>query len=152
MNRARVRELMLVAVAGSLLAFEVIGLRGALPTAMRSLAGAGVLDAMSNASRSAAVATASMLDGAGSSAADVAVGAAKGVARLLGTATPPAQAGHRAAEAKMVRSRTDSRCVVVVTLKDAGRTVRTVCRSAHRVRPIRRAIEVRSASTTVSML
>jgi hypothetical protein len=151
MNRARVRELMLVAVAGSLLAFEVIGLRGALPTAIRSLTGAGVLDAMGNASRSAAVATASMLDGAGSSAAGVAVGAAKGAARLLGTVTPPAHASRRT-EAKTVRSRTDSRCAVVVTLTEAGRTVHATCRSAHRVRPVRRAIEARGASTTVSTL
>src|SRR5262245_45758515 len=77
MNRVRVQELTLVAVAGSLLAFEVMGLAGALPGAMRSLAGAGVLDAVNHASRGAAVATASMLDGVGSSAADVAVGAAK---------------------------------------------------------------------------
>jgi len=143
---------MLVAVASSLLAFEVIGLKGALPGAMRSLAGAGVLDAVNHASRSAAAATASVLEGAGSSAANAAVGAAKGAARLLGTVTPPAQAGRGAVETKTVRSTTDSRCVVVVTLTDAGPTVHTVCRSAHRVRPVRRPTVAARTLATVSTL
>ncbi len=117
MNRVRVKELALVAVAGGLLAFEALGLRGALPTAMRSLAGEGVLDAVKAASRGAAVATASVLDGAGTSAADVAVGAAKGAARLFGTVTPPSRA---------------SRCLRVTTRAQGGSTLTVVGRRPDR--------------------
>ena len=145
MNRVRIKELVLVAAAGSLLVFEVIGLRGALPTAMRALGADGVVHAVRAASRGAAAATATALDGASASAAGVAVDAAKGAAHWLGTVTPPAQA---AAETK-TRPRASSRsCLVVVTLSDGRREVVGTCRSGHRAHAVRR-----SASTTrITML
>ncbi len=72
MNRVKIRELALIAVAGGLLVFEVMGFRGALPAA--------------------SAATAAVAKGAGYAATRAAVGVAKGTASWLGT-TRPARRG-----------------------------------------------------------
>ena len=148
MDQVRVKELMLVAVASSLLAFEVIGLRGALPGAMRSLASEGVVDAIKSASRGAAVATASLLDGAGASAAQAAVGAAKGAARMFGTVAEPVNEDpgpfeHASSED---RAREVPR-LVVVTVKDARYTEHVACRSVRRTHAAPRAAASAKPST-----
>lgn len=133
MNRARIRELALIAVASGLLAFEVIGLRGALPTALVALADGGITHEVGAASRNAVVATASVLNGAGEAATDAAIGAAKATARWLGTVAPSRHPSCLLPVVSPARHRGDRARVRVIAVKGVGRrAVETARRSLHR--------------------
>jgi hypothetical protein len=141
MNRARIRELALIAVAGGMLAFEVIALRGALPTAMVALADGGITHEVGAASRNAVGATASVLNGAGEAATDAAIGAAKATARWLGTVTPSRYAARPVWIANRARHRGDLPHVRVIAVKGDGRcAAETACRSLHRAHEVRAAV------------
>jgi hypothetical protein len=56
MKRVKIRELALIAVAGGMIAFEVVGLRGVLPTASH-IAAVAAASALEDASRAATGAT-----------------------------------------------------------------------------------------------
>lgn len=89
MNRTRIRDLALVALAGGLLSFEVTSLRGAAPHAMRSLVEQGVVGDVQRVSTDAAVAAASVVSKVSRATAKVAASSIKQVARLIGTVRPP---------------------------------------------------------------
>lgn len=118
MNRARIRELALIAVAGGMLAFEVIGLRGALP-----------------------VATASLADGAGRAVTRMAVGVLKGTATWLVTVAPSRHANGWLSVVSPARHRGDLPRVRVIAVKgDGRRAAETACRSLRRAHEVRAAV------------
>ena len=130
MNRVRIRDLALVAVASGLLAFEVTSLQGA--------------------SKDAALATASVLRGVGAVTTHAAIGAVKGAARLLGTVTPPVDAGERV----LVTSRGDARRMVqhirVATLgRDACRPMVAAGIPVRQARRICRELETARVGSTL---
>lgn len=92
MKRMTMKDLALVAFAGGLLAIEVAGLHAAAPTVLRTLAGVSGLRSLQMASRSARMASESMLNGFSTSVAQAAVvgakGAVEGAAERVATVAP----------------------------------------------------------------
>jgi hypothetical protein len=148
MNRNKIRDLALVALASGLLAFEVTSLRGALPGAIETLAEQGVLADVQGASRGAAIAVTTVLRSVGSATTEVAVGAEKGAAQLLGTVTPPA----RSRGAVMLADRDGDAVTIAHAIAiehtcamksraDLRREIAAAQAAARRAREIRREIE-----------
>ena len=123
MRRARIRELALIAVAGGMLAFEVIGLRGALPVAGASLA-----------------------DGAGHAITHVAVPLLKGTATWLATPAPSRHPDRLLRLVSHMRRRGDGPRAPIVAVKwDRPSAAERVCRSHRRAHELRAADDVHLA-------
>jgi len=88
MFRIRTKDLALVAFAGGLLAFELVGLRAAAPAVLSTLAGVSGWRSMRTASREAHAATESMVNGFSVAAAQAAVGVVEGAARQAAAVAP----------------------------------------------------------------
>ena len=149
MNRVRIRDLALVAMAGGLLAFEVTSLKGAVPGAMRAVVEQGVLGDVKGASKDAARATASLLRGAGSATTHAALGAVKGAARLLGTVTPPVPTRGLVLAASGAGSRGTVAHVHVVTLSREACRELAASGSARRVRGLCHELETARRRSTL---
>jgi hypothetical protein len=176
MNRTRIRDLALVALAGGLLTFEVTSLRGAAPLAMRSLTEQGVVGDVQKASTDAAVAAAAVVSKMSRATALAAAGTIKQVARLIGTVKPasdpdamtlfayaddvPAAFALPAERVNVRVATTKLACVEAKAVRAANVRIMTIskqtCRQLHaqraelrRLRDLRR---VRKASTEVLAL
>jgi hypothetical protein len=158
MQRVRIRELALVALAGGLLAFEVVGLKGALPVAIEALQQHGIIDQVDAASSEAATAAASALTTAGPSATRAAADLAKQAAGIAGERSAQAIVGSRASVPTHVvtRAARGRAYAYVITVTDPQRCPHAASLSkgrradvARRVRAMRRSAEAVRAETSL---
>jgi hypothetical protein len=148
MNRTKIRDLALVALAGGLLSFEVTSLRGAAPLAMRSLVEQGVVGDVQRVSTDAAVAAAWVVTRVSRATTQVAVATVKRAARLIGTVTPARDA--RGAHVRVVTVST-STCRQLHAQRVSLRRLESLRRTrldAGTLRELRREIDAARRGTT----
>ena len=150
MREVRIRDLALVSVAGGLLVFEALGLHAALPAAGQALADQGVVGEVNAASMSAAIAATAVLGEASRAVSRAAVGAVKGAARLLGTATlPRPESGFVLATGRPHARSMSPRVVVITVTSGAGPFVYTACSSCRPTHVVRRAVQSAGREATL---
>ena len=150
MNRSRIRDLALVAVAGGLIAFEAVSLRGALSPAVQGLVGRAVSGEVTGGPRDAALATASVLRGVGTAATHATVELAKRAARRFGTVTPPVETDALVWVASHDRvAGAVGRVMVVTVSMERHREAAAAAAAVGRARAIARSLEAAHRRSTL---
>jgi hypothetical protein len=144
MIKVRMRDLALVAVAGGLLAFELVSIGEALPVVKQAIADRGWSGKALVASASAASVTAPAIEAAGSPVAQAVVGAAMGHAHRLAAATSSAKAKRCITVARSAR-----RVHLVSVKSDGSCSAAAVALSTVKLREVQKAVDLALKQATL---
>lgn len=147
MNRVRIKDLALVAVAGGLLAFELVSIGEALPNVKKALADRGLSGKVKVASASAAAVTLPAVETASSTVTWEVAGAAESHAHRLAASTSAAPS--KRCVVTRTRQGTHGRLRVVTVTSDASCSVGPVTQSVVRRREVEKAVDLALKQATL---
>jgi len=143
MNRVRMQDLALVAVAGGLLAFELVSIGEALPNVEKALADRGLSGKVKVASASAAAVPLPAVETAGSTVTREVAGAAESHAHRLAASTSAAPSKRCVAVTRARnRQRTHGRLHVVTVASDGSCAAGVVAQTVVRRRQIEKTVDL----------